>query len=101
MSGTKVDLDTLRAAIKEYESIYLDLEKAKDRGKALVAVEAAGLDMPSKVYNNWAVTAGAAHQTSNDELRKTLKTRIDNLKATLTQYEQTEQGNQANLKPKD
>lgn len=101
MSGTKVDLETLRAAIKEYEAIYLDLEKANDTGKALVAVEPAGLDMPSKVYNNWAVTAGAAHQTSNKQLQKTLKTRIDNLKATLTQYEQTEQGNQGNLKPKD
>ena len=77
------------------------LETANDTGNALVSVEPAGLDMPSKVYNNWAVTAGAAHQKSNDQLRKTLKTRIDNLKATLTQYEQTEQGNQANLKPKD
>src|SRR4051812_5580761 len=101
MSGTKVDLDTLRAAIKEYENIYLELEKAHTAGDALVKVEPAGLDMPSKVYNNWAVTSGAAHQTSNEQLRKTLKTRIANLKATLTQYEQTEQGNQANLKPKD
>ena len=101
MSGTKVDLETLRAAIKEYESIYLDLEKAVVMGKALVEVQPAGLDMPSKVYNNWAVTAGAAHQTSNKQLQATLKTRIDNLKATLAQYEQTEHGNQANFKPKD
>ena len=101
MSGTKVDLETLRAAIKEYESIYLDLEKAHTNGEELVRVEAAGLDMPSRVYNNWARTSGAAHQKSNEQLRKTLKTRIDNLKATLTQYEQTEHGNQANLKPKD
>lgn len=101
MSGTKVDLDTLRAAIKEYEAIYLDLDKAHNTGSALVAVQPAGLDMPSKVYNNWAVTAGAAHQTSNEQLRKTLKTRIENLKATLKQYEETEHGNQANLKPKD
>ena len=36
MSGTKVDLDTLRAAIKEYESIYLYLEKAHTTGDALV-----------------------------------------------------------------
>ena len=99
MSGTKVDLDTLRAAIKEYEAIYLDLEKAVDMGRALVTVEPAGLDMPSKVYNNWAVTAGAAHQTSNEQLRKTMKTRIENLKATLKQYEETEQGNKDNLKP--
>ena len=101
MSGTKVDLDILRAAIKEYEVIYLDLEKAHTTGQELVRVQPAGLDMPSKVYNNWAVTSGAAHQTSNEQLRKTLKTRIENLKATLTQYEQTEQGNQANFKPKD
>ncbi|WP_394613142.1 PE domain-containing protein [Lentzea sp. JNUCC 0626] len=93
MSGTKVDLETLRAAIKEYESIYLDLVKAKDVGKALVAIQPAGLDRPSGVYNNWAVTAGAAHQSSNDQLQKTLMTRINNLKATLTQYEQTEAEN--------
>ncbi|WP_434448935.1 PE domain-containing protein [Lentzea sp. E54] len=101
MSGTKVDLDTLRAAIKEYEAVLVDLLKAHDTGKALIAVQAAGKDMPSKVYNNWAVTSGAAHQTSNKQLQDTLKTRIRNLKATLAQYEQTEQGNQANLKPKD
>ena len=99
MSGTKVDLDTLRAAIKEYEAVYLDLDKAHDTGSALVSVEPAGLDMPSKVYNNWAVTAGAAHQTSNEQLRKTLKTRIENLKATLKQYEETEQGTKDNFKP--
>ena len=99
MSGTKVDLDTLRAAIKEYESIYLDLDKAYDTGRALVAVQAAGHDRPSEVYKNWAVTAGAAHQTSNKQLQKTLETRIDNLKATLAQYEQTEQGNKDNFKP--
>jgi hypothetical protein len=98
MSGTKVDLDTLRAAIKEYEAVYLELENARDTGNALVAVQPAGLDMPSKVYNNWAVTAGAAHQTSNKQLQKTLKTRIDNLKATLAQYEQTEQGTKDNFK---
>lgn len=98
MSGTKVDLDTLRAAIKEYESIYLDLDKAYDVGRALVAVQAAGHDRPSEVYKNWAVTAGAAHQTSNKQLRTTLKTRIDNLKATLAQYEQTEQSNKDNFK---
>ncbi|MFS8103604.1 PE domain-containing protein [Lentzea alba] len=101
MSGTKVDLDTLRAAIKEYEAIYLELDKAHDTGGALTAVQPAGLDMPSKVYNNWAVTAGAAHQKSNEQLRNTLKTRIENLKATLTQYEETEQGNKDNLKPRD
>jgi hypothetical protein len=100
MSGTKVDLDTLRAAIKEYESIYVDLEKAQVTGRVLAEVEPAGLDMPSKVYNNWAVTAGAAHQTSNKQLLKTLKTRIDNLKATLKQYEETEHGNQTNFKPR-
>lgn len=99
MSGTKVDLETLRAAIKEYEDIFLDLQTANDTGKALIAIRAAGNDMPSKVYANWAITAGAAHQTSNEQLQKTLKTRIDNLKATLAQYEQTEQGNQANFKP--
>ncbi|WP_086667623.1 PE domain-containing protein [Lentzea kentuckyensis] len=99
MSGTKVDLDTLRAAIKEYESISLELEKAYTTGDALIKVEAAGEDRPSVVYNNWAVTAGAAHQKSNDELRKVLLTRIQNLKATLAQYEQTEQGNKDNFKP--
>jgi hypothetical protein len=99
MSGTKVDLETLRAAIKEYESISLDLEKAYTTGDALVKVEAAGGDRPSVVYNNWAVTAGAAHQKSNEELRKVLKTRILNLKATLAQYEETEQGNKDNFKP--
>lgn len=99
MSGTKVDLDTLRAAIKEYESISLDLEKAYTTGDALVKVEAAGDDRPSVVYNNWALTAGAAHQTSNEQLRKVLMTRILNLKATLAQYEQTEQGNKDNFKP--
>ncbi|GLY49140.1 PE domain-containing protein [Lentzea sp. NBRC 102530] len=93
MSGTKVDLETLRAAIKEYESIYADLLKAHDAGNMLVAIQPAGLDRPSGVYNNWAVTAGAAHQTSNEQLQETLKTRIKNLKATLAQYEQTEQEN--------
>lgn len=93
MSGTKVDLETLRAAIKEYESIYLDLEKAYNVGSTLVAIQPAGLDRPSGVYNNWAVTAGAAHQTSNEQLRETLKARIKNLQATLTQYEQTEAEN--------
>jgi hypothetical protein len=101
MSGTKVDLETLRAAIKEYESIYVDLAEAQSTGNVLIAVQPAGLDRPSGVYNNWAVTAGAAHQKSNKQLQDTLKARIDNLKATLTQYEQAEQGNQANLKPKD
>ncbi len=101
MSGTKVDLETLRAAIKEYESIRDELMLAENKGKMLTSVESAGLDMPSKVYANWAVNAGQMHQQSNKQLQKTLTTRIDNLKATLAQYEQTEQGNQANLKPKD
>lgn len=98
MSGTKVDLDTLRAAIKEYESVRDELIVAYRSGERLAAVQAAGLDMPSKVYANYAVTAGQMHQQSNKQLQKTLTTRIDNLKATLAQYEQTEQGNLDNLK---
>ncbi|MCP2249111.1 PE domain-containing protein [Lentzea aerocolonigenes] len=101
MSGTKVDLDTLRAAIKEYESIRDELMDAKTTGNAMVAVKGAGRDMPSQVYATWAATAGEMHQKSNQQLQDTLTARIDNLKATLAQYEQTEQGNQANLKPKD
>jgi hypothetical protein len=98
MSGTKVDLDTLRAAIKEYESIRDELVLAYANGDRLITVKNAGLDMPSKVYANYAVTAGHMHQQSNKQLQKTLTTRIDNLKATLAQYERTEQGNQDNLK---
>jgi hypothetical protein len=101
MSGTKVDLETLRAAIKEYESIRDDLMLAHQDGEKLATVQGAGRDMPSQVYANWAVAAGKAHQDSNAQLRDALTTRIDNLKATLAQYEQTEHGNQANLKPKD
>jgi chaperonin cofactor prefoldin len=101
MSGTKVDLETLRAAIKEYESIRDELATAKQTGEALIRVKGAGRDTPSQVYANWATTAGSMHQQSNQQLQDTLTTRIDNLKATLAQYEQTEQGNQANLKPKD
>lgn len=101
MSGTKVDLDTLRAAIKEYESIRDELLMAHQAGFTLATVQAAGLDMPSKVYANWAGNAGKMHQQSNQQLQDVLTARIDNLKATLAQYEQTEQGNVANLKPKD
>lgn len=101
MSGTKVDLDTLRAAIKEYESIKEELVLAYSSGDMLTTVQGAGQDRPSQVYANWARSAGQAHQLSNKQLQKALTTRIDNLKATLAQYEQTEQGNQANLKPKD
>lgn len=98
MSGTKVDLDTLRAAIKEYESIRDELMVAEHQGKVLATVEGAGKDTPSQVYANWARIAGAMHEQSNKQLQKTLTTRIDNLKATLAQYEQTEQGNTDNLK---
>jgi len=98
MSGTKVDLETLRAAIKEYESIRDDLMLAENQGKALTSIEGAGKDRPSQVYANWASNAGKMHELSNKELQKTLTTRIDNLNATLAQYERTEQGNQDNLK---
>lgn len=54
--------------------------------------------MPSQVYANWANAAGKGHQLSNEQLQQTLVTRIENLKATLRQYEQTEQGNRDNLK---
>ncbi|GGU75903.1 PE domain-containing protein [Lentzea flava] len=101
MSGTKVDLDTLRAAIKEYESIKDELMVAHQNGQVLTTVRGAGRDMPSQVYANWAAAAGKAHQDSNKQLQDALVIRIDNLKATLAQYEQTEHGNQANLKPKD
>ncbi|MGW4214054.1 PE domain-containing protein [Lentzea sp. NPDC004789] len=101
MSGTKVDLDTLRAAIKEYESIRDEVKKAQAAGDALVKVQAAGKDVPSQVYAQAAVTAGRMHLQSNQQLVDALTTRIDNLNATLRQYEQTEEGNQANLKPKD
>ncbi|MDX8149728.1 PE domain-containing protein [Lentzea sp. BCCO 10_0061] len=98
MSGTKVDLETLRAAIKEYESVKEELALAHKSGEALIAVKGAGKDMPSQVYANWASAAGKGHQLSNEQLQKTLDTRIENLKATLRQYEQTEQGNLDNLK---
>lgn len=101
MSGTKVDLDTLRAAIKEYKAIRDELLIAHTTGRVLAEVQYAGLDMPSKVYANWANTAGAAHQESNEQLRNTLTARIENLEATLRQYEQTEAGNEASMKPKD
>lgn len=100
MSGTKVDLDTLRAAIKEYESVFEELVLAEQAGAVLTAVKGAGQDRPSQVYANWAVTAGHMHQQSNKDLQNTLSARIENLKATLSQYERTEQGNQENLKPK-
>ncbi|MDX3662981.1 PE domain-containing protein [Streptomyces sp. ID05-26A] len=98
MSGTKVDLETLRAAIKEYESIRDDLMVAHQNGVRLTTVQGAGKDMPSQVYANWARAAGEAHQLSNEQLQDTLTTRIENLQATLRQYEQTEQGNRDNLK---
>ena len=98
MSGTKVDLETLRAAIKEYESIRDELIIAENQGKALASVQGAGKDAPSQVYANWASNAGEMHQISNRQLQTTLNTRVENLKATLAQYERTEQGNQDNLK---
>ncbi|SDL90741.1 PE family protein [Lentzea albidocapillata subsp. violacea] len=98
MSGTKVDLETLRAAIKEYESIRDDLMMAHQNGERLITVQGAGKDAPSQVYANWARAAGEAHQKSNKQLQDTLTTRIENLQATLRQYEQTEQGNRDNLK---
>lgn len=98
MSGTKVDLETLRAAIKEYESIRDELQMAHKSGEDLTIVKGAGKDMPSQVYANWANAAGKGHQLSNEQLQQTLVTRIENLKATLRQYEQTEQGNRDNLK---
>ncbi|MET9232169.1 PE domain-containing protein [Lentzea sp. NPDC003310] len=98
MSGTKVDLETLRAAIKEYQAIAEELAVAHHNGAVLESVKGAGKDMPSQVYANWASAAGKAHQTSNVQLQQTLTTRIENLTATLRQYEQTEQGNQDNLK---
>jgi prefoldin subunit 5 len=101
MSGTKVDLDTLRAAIKEYESIREEVRNAQQTGDALVKVQSAGKDVPSQVYAQAAVTAGRMHLKSNQQLVDALTTRIDNLTATLRQYEQTEEGNKANLKPKD
>ena len=101
MSGTKVDLDTLRAAIKEYEAILAELVAAEQTGNALVAVKAAGQDRPSVVYAGHAVTAGSMHQQSNKQLQQTLDARIKNLTATLKQYERTEQGNEADLKPRD
>lgn len=100
MSGTKVDLDTLRAAIKEYEEILIELQTAEQTGNALIAVRGAGLDRPSQVYAGRAVTAGHMHRQSNKQLQETLAARIANLKATLGQYERTEQGNEADLKPK-
>lgn len=98
MSGIKVDLETLRAAIKEYESIRDELQMARQTGVVLTTVQGAGKDAPSQVYANWARAAGEAHQKSNEQLADTLTTRIENLKATLRQYEQTEQGNRDNLK---
>ncbi|GHH62802.1 PE domain-containing protein [Lentzea cavernae] len=98
MSGTKVDLETLRAAIKEYESIRDELMVAENQGKVLANVQGAGKDAPSQVYANWASNTGEMHQQSNRQLQTTLTTRIDNLKATLAQYERTEQGNRDNLK---
>jgi hypothetical protein len=101
MSGTKVDLETLRAAIKEYESIRDELVLAHQNGHVLTTVRGAGQDRPSQVYATWAVSAGKAHQLSNEQLQNTLTARIENLKATVAQYEQTEQGNEATFKPKD
>ncbi|MCX2949536.1 PE domain-containing protein [Lentzea sp. NEAU-D7] len=98
MSGTKVDLETLRAAIKEYESIKEDLVVAQLNGEVLTTIQGAGRDAPSQVYANWANAAAKGHQLSNDQLQRTLTTRIENLKATLRQYEETEQGNRDNLK---
>lgn len=101
MSGTKVDLETLRAAIKEYESISEELQLAYIEGDKLSTVKGAGKDVPSQVYATWAVAAGKAHQDSNKLLQDSLITRIENLKATLAQYERTEQGNKESLKQKD
>ncbi|RDI19721.1 PE domain-containing protein [Lentzea flaviverrucosa] len=98
MSGIKVDLETLRAAIKEYEAIRDELAMAHHDGHVLATVQGAGKDAPSQVYANWARATGAAHQRSNKQLQDTLTTRIENLNATLRQYEQTEQGNRDNLK---
>jgi hypothetical protein len=100
MSGTKVDLDTLRAAIKEYEDMLVELQTAEQTGNALVAVKGAGLDRPSVVYAGHAVTAGQMHQQSNKQLQQTLRARIKNLTATLSQYERTEQDNEADFKPR-
>ncbi|MGW6449657.1 PE domain-containing protein [Lentzea sp. NPDC055074] len=97
MSGTKVDLETLRAAIKEYESIRDELVMYHQAGHIMTMVQGAGKDMPSQVYANWARATGTAHQRSNTQLQAALTTRIDNLNATLRQYEQTEQGNEDNL----
>lgn len=99
MSGTKVDLDTLRAAIKDYEQVVADLEAAYQSGTHMSYVVPPGKDTPGQVYSGSAIGVGAMHQQANKQLQDVLVTRIENLRATLRQYEQTEQGNQANLKP--
>lgn len=101
MSGTKVNLETLRAAIKDYQQVVLDLEAAYQSGTYMSYVVAPGKDTPGQVYNGSVIGVGAMHQQANKKLQEVLVTRIENLEATLRQYEQTEQGNQANLKPKD
>lgn len=101
MSGTKVDLDTLRAAIKEYRSVLEDLQMAHQSGELFTYVNPPGLDTPGKVYVNSVVQVGGMHQQANLQLQEVLTTRIEHMEATLRQYQRVEQGNVANLKPKD
>ncbi|KOV82701.1 PE domain-containing protein [Nocardia sp. NRRL S-836] len=99
MSGTKIDLETLRAAIKDYEKVVQDLVAAHSSGVELTMVRPPGKDVPGQVYSGSATIVGEMHQQANTQLQEVLKTRIENLKATLRQYESTEQDNEATFRP--
>ncbi|MET9628496.1 hypothetical protein ABZX92_13615 [Lentzea sp. NPDC006480] len=97
MSDFEVATEALRGMVGMHGKVREDLDSANEQSKLLAMIPAPMQDPVTIDYISAACSAGRQHIDDVTRLGEELQARVDELKASVEQYEKTEQGNQRRL----
>jgi hypothetical protein len=97
MSDFEVVAEALRGMVGMHGKVREDLDSANEQTRILALIQPPMKDPATVGYIEAACAAGQMHIDDVTKLGDELQARIDELKATVEQYERTEQANHRRL----
>ncbi|MGW6936883.1 hypothetical protein ACWGE0_43020 [Lentzea sp. NPDC054927] len=101
MSDFDVTIEALRGMVGRHGKVREDLTSVNEQSRLLAQIRPPMTDPATTEYVTAACAAGQRHLDDVTKLEQELQARIDELKASVDQYERTEQGNQRRMAVQD
>ncbi|NUT96936.1 MAG: PE domain-containing protein [Saccharothrix sp.] len=97
MGEIKVEVDALRGVADRHGMVRDDLADTNQQSRPLASIQPPMTDPATAAFVAAASQAGQAHLDSVGRVEQDMRTRVEQLQATIRQYATTEQGNNDKL----